>query len=717
MKDRKERITGNILLLLVFSCMIGLYLLLTLQLHDAGGEKYADPEKVSVYLQDILSGVSVKTLAITVIVTGILSTAFIQYYRGNTGIRKLLSAMHRYRGAIAILFVLLCVVFEINNTSLYQWTAYMGFHGAEGHAPFWGVTRGVRMDEWSVWSPLALSQQAAGYPAVSNLVAGGEINTAWISVGGIPAFSAAAVFKPFYWGFLLLGASRGYSLLFALRVALLFLVSYELARKYTDDNHPLSCAAALLITLSPYVQWWFSQSISEVLIFGQAMVLCFRRIPEAETSREQNLWALCFSWCFGCYAMIGYPAWILSGAYLIIPVCVYFAVRAKGCRRRLIRLVLPMAGCILILGIIIWQSRDNLLHVLNSAYPGGRLITGGDLAEKQAADLYSIFQPFVRPLLANESESASWITFVPAGIILSLYNMVKDRRADGVSTVILSVEIVFVLFALIGFPAWLARITLFSQINRPELVIGICDTVLLIRGLAGKKEEWSPKAVAVLASSCVLLHFCYIASKQTMESGLITAFVCIYLFVYLVLFSTLRNNQRSVRYTSCILAVIALLGGGFVNPLQAGIDSVTELDLVKELAEEGDKDSIWFVEGGYPVTNLPLIAGKRVLNSTQAYPDPEKWTAVDKDGVYKEKYNRFANVSSTLTEDQTSFSLIAGDHLYVKLNPDDLRALGIDYVLSPKEYTESSGLRLKSRGADGYMIYEVSDPETGRTDE
>ena len=56
--------------------------------------------------------------------------------------------------------------------------------------------------------------------------------------------------------------------------------------------------------------------------------------------------------------------------------------------------------------------------------------------------------------------------------------MVKDRRADGVSTVILSVETIFVLFALIGFPAWLARITLFSQINRPELVIGICGALV-----------------------------------------------------------------------------------------------------------------------------------------------------------------------------------------------------------------------------------------------
>ena len=33
------------------------------------------------------------------------------------------------------------------------------------------------------------------------------------SIGGVPAFSLAAFFKPFYWGFLALGAAKGYGFL------------------------------------------------------------------------------------------------------------------------------------------------------------------------------------------------------------------------------------------------------------------------------------------------------------------------------------------------------------------------------------------------------------------------------------------------------------------------------------------------------------------------
>lgn len=76
---------------------------------------------------------------------------------------------------------------------------------------------------------------------VNPSIAGANISTLWISVGGIPALNPAVLLKPLYWGFLLLGTERGFSVLWVLRFLLLFLVSFEFAMRYTErENHGLA---------------------------------------------------------------------------------------------------------------------------------------------------------------------------------------------------------------------------------------------------------------------------------------------------------------------------------------------------------------------------------------------------------------------------------------------------------------------------------------------
>lgn len=698
----RESLKGNALFLVLLSFLIGIYTLLLLQMHDSGREILASSDNFSAYIFERLQNVSFLNIAISVTVTVLFAVAFICLYLGKT---KILRLFHKNRYWIALALFLVIVVFEINNTSMYQWAEFAQLKGAENEAPFWGVTRSIRMDEWCVWSPMAISQQSVGYPAVSNLIAGGNITTEWISMGGIPAFSPAAVFKPFYWGFLVFGTSRGFSFLFACRLILLFLVSYELAEKYTKRNHALSCAAAFMITLSPYVQWWFSQSIAEVLIFGQAMVLAFCWFTEEKRSWKKTLLAVGFAWSLGCFVMVCYPSWLISVAWLIIPVCIWKAKQSRIRLPEIIRIGCPVLVSLALLGIIAYNSRETLWNVLNSKYPGGRLITGGGLADKQIADLYSVFLPFMKRFLANESESATWITFVPAGIVITVCNMIRARKADGLSCVILGVELVHVLFALVGFPVWLAKITFFSQISRPELTIGICDTVLLIRSLSQKEEAYPPLSAGILAFSFLMIHICYVSSKQVMDTALMVVFAGIYLFVYLSVFSFSAKRKQSVRFTVAMLMIVALLGGGFVNPLQQGMGWVDKLEIVRDMRQTGTKTDLWYVEAGYPVTNLPLLAGRCAFNSTQVYPDVNKWKEVDPLGEYEDVYNRFANISADLTEEETSFELVAGDHVYIHLNFWDLQKLGVKYILSAKDYSEKDVPLLQLKKADGYWIY------------
>lgn len=696
-------------LLAAFSSLLGCSVLLASVISRGGYERYALPwntgETILSWFGEATPGDWILAACCTLLLFFVLRAVV----RGKT---KFFSCLCRFRYLIAAGLFILCVLLEINNTSLNEWTMHLGLHGAEDASPLWGVSRAIRMDEWAVWSSFTFSQSAAGWPAVNPLIAGGGIDTAWISVGGIPAFSPAVVFKPFYWGFCVFGLSRGYSVLFAARLLGLFLVSFELARVYTRKNDALSLAAALLLTFCPYVQWWFSQSVAEVLIFSQAIILCLLRFLDAGRMSGRILWAVLLAWCFGCFCMVAYPSWLISVAYLLVAAMILILVRRRKALKgkHLLTLILPALTACALLALILIQSRSTLANVLNSEYPGRRMVTGGDPKLNSFSGLFSILLPYVNPVVHNSCESAGWVTLAPAGAFIAVYRMIRQKKPDTLSLLLLGIEVFFSIFIYVGVPAWLARVTLLFQANRPELVLALADTVLLIRSLT--LGETMPVWLRILFS-VLCTAFSFLMLLLRFEPDL---FSCILLGLTgfttcMVLFSAQKEKPRTVRSAACVLCVLALLGGAFVNPLQQGIRCVDDLDLVQAIREipDEDPDSLWFMAADYPLSNLPLLAGKRTLNSTQPYPDPERWSVIDPDGVYRPLYNRFCHVAGYLSDDEYEIGQSAFDYIWVSLTARELKAMGVTYVVAareiPEDWQEVRWVPLDE--ADGYTIYRL----------
>jgi len=151
------------------------------------------------------------------------------------------------------------------------------------------------------------------------------------------------------------------------------------------------------------------------------------------------------------------------------------------------------------------------------------------------------------------------------------------------------------------------------------------------------------------------------------------------------------------------------MAGGFVNPIQKGLDCVTELELVKTLKQMDDNDALYAFEGDWPVTNAPLLAGKRCWNSTQAYANINRWEKLDPSGDFQSVYNRFCHMSLRIEETQNAFELLNADHIKVSLTVSDLPALGIDYLITAEDYSDGlQGCQLiLKETADNYNIYEV----------
>lgn len=689
----------------------GVWFMMALVIGKGPAAYYALPSGTGAFFAQVLGSASARDWSAGVCVALLLFVFFRALLRGRSAVLRFL---YRYRWLLAGLLLVLCTALRINNTGLYAWTAHVGLHGAVGEKPLWGSYRVIRTDEWAVWSPFVLAQAEAGFPAVNGLIAGGGTDPAWISVGGIPAFSLAAIFKPFYWGFLLLGAEGGFSFLFACRTLGLFLVSLETARLYTRENLRLSFAAAVLLTLSPYVQWWFSQSIAEVLIFGQAMVLCLARGLRAKRPGLRLLWAAGLAWAFGCYAMVSYVSWLISGLYLLVPCAILILRRERGALRakRDWPCLLPLAAVLGVLALLLWNSRDTLQRVMNSVYPGQRLITGGELRPGLLTGLFSLMLPFTDPVISNSSECAGFITFAPAGLLLALAGMIRRKKADPLAVILLAVEGVFWLFVLAGIPGWLAKITLLSQVNRPELVIGAADTVLLIRALALREKGFEPLPAAALALLSAAAGCWISASRYQPDLFTLLLMAGLSLLVGGCLFGFSRRGEAGARRAAALLVTAALMGGAFVNPLQRGLACVEDTALVQALKQVPDApEDIWFTEAAWPRTNLPLMAGKRAVNSTQPYPAPDRWRPLDPDGAWEPVYNRFCHITAEVTEGETDFRLIAEDHMVLRVNGEGLRTLGVRYVLTLREYpAEYLGFFWEPVAeADGWRVYRLTE--------
>lgn len=607
---------------------------------------------------------------------------------------------HRYLAGCAV--AVLYTVLALNASSIDLWRNWLG--SASSSSILWGRARSIRSDEWAVWTPFLLSQNAQGFPAVNGAIGGGGVNTVWVSVGGLPAWNTALPFKPLYWPVLLLGTEYGYSLMCILRTLLLFFVSEKTARLYTGGNRRLSVAAAFLLTLSPYVQWWYSQSICEILIFGQGILLALHHFLETKETGKSLLHACLAAWCFGCFLMVAYPAWIIPAGYLVLAVAVYRVVRSRKLLtgKKVCFLLLPLVLSLAWLAVVVVLNREPLLAVLQSEYPGSRLYTGGKWPRNLLTGLYALLLPIQEPAVESASELSCFLSFAPAGLILALWQGVKNKKWDRFSLLLLITEAVFCVFQLAGAPAWLARFTLLSQCTRPVLVIGVADTVLLLRQLSLPDRPESKSFALLCALVCAAGSglLCYAVFKAGLKYAVLIAALALVLYGMIL-------HVKLVRQAAFALCVAAVLGGLFVNPLNRGLTgSVERLGLVRTLAQaDTDSASLYAVEGDWPLTEVPLLAGKRVLNSTQPYPDPEKWQAVDPDNSYYRVYNRMCHVSLRIGE-ETAFTLLHEDAVQADLTLENLQTLGVTHLLTRQELPAGQG-ELTGE-SDGWRIYRLA---------
>lgn len=123
---------------------------------------------------------------------------------------------------------------------------------------------------------------------------------------------------------------------------------------------------------------------------------------------------------------------------------------------------------------------------------------------------------------------------------------------------------------------------------------------------------------------------------------------------------------------------IVFVAGMFVNSLDRGLDIIYNLEIIKKNSAINESENgLWIVDSIFPLNNIPLMAGAPTINTTNVYPNLERWHLLDPDKSEEEIYNRYAHISVSIVDDETeiTFELIYLDQFKVNLNVSDLKLM------------------------------------------
>ena len=618
------------------------------------------------------------------------------------GLKQGFELIYEYRFVLSFLLLIMLVSFKISGSSMGCWKLFLG-DGESGIRL--GEPRVWRSDEWGTLTPLCFRQQyntLGSYNRYSQTL--GSILTDNMLVYGQPSWDILTLFRPFYWGYLFFGSERGLSWFWCSRLIVLFLSWFELGMFITGGQKKLSVMLSICVSFAPFLQWWFAiNGLVEMLIYGACFVLGSNYLVSRAFNPRKIAVAVGMAVCAVGYVLTFYPTWMVPVAWGFVPLFLWVVIwkfDRKVLRRVdvvpwLLIFVITVAG-LTVLAVTSW---DVIKAELNSVYPGNAPSSSGGTGlwwmMKYPISLVSRFS--MNELIV---ENSSIICFAPAGFILALWVIIKEKKKDPLLILLLEMNLFLAWYYCVGIPKWLAKMLLLSFVNsnRGPQVLGFLRLTLFVRAVALKEK--APKrwlaALAAVISSAVPMRLALGFTKY--EPGGLryeyfdTAEKILVVWAILAVVFYLLYRARKSKYTMAVLGVctVVLASSIWINPVAKGVPEITKSETMQQIRDlvKEDPQAIWLVvDMAYPATNIPAMAGADCLNTTQTYPQKTRWETLDQEGEYEDIYNRYCHIRASLGS-KTMLELVSTDYVEVTLSPEELKKLNIRYIVSTNDFDE-----------------------------
>ena len=645
----------------------------------------------------------------------------------QTGFLK--KAIYRYRWPIGGILLILLVLCQLHGSSIGIY-AYL-LNEPDLDPALWGYGHRFQLDEWAVFTPLAFSQYFdGGSGAFSYISAIPRAAATDVSlVYGQPCWNLVTFFRPFLWGYLFMQPGYGLSFFWMGRLVVLFLVSFEFALLFTRGKRSLSVCYAMLVAFSPVVQWWFSvNSFVEILIWGQGGIWLINQYLSMPSLRQRFVCVVLLAYCVVAYTLAMYPAWQVSFGYvfLLLAVWLIYTKRRAAClgkKDAMLGLVLILAAA-LPLAYIIHQSWPTIQAFMATEYPGQRHGQGGSFDWRWLFSyplLYVI--PYGIPMNGTPTGLGTFISFAPLGIVLALWQYVKQGIKDHLVWSLVILDVLLACFFVFPWPELLAKVTLLSYVPQGRLipVMQFIQLVILFRVLAADVPVLNRKLTG-LVSLAYLLLIGYIAWIVLDDSKRVLGMVTILAFSACACLYLLRQRRGLTMY----IFLVAVISGMLANPLARGVQSVYGTELARQVqgVVAQDHTGKWLVEGEdtwgsdhiYYMNSYPIMFGAPTINSVNMYPYWPRWEALGINAAQRSVLNRYAHMNVTISNDEPTDFLnpkgrdVISDLVDVRVHTHDLKKIDVSYILTKKDlsaYSDETVTFILFGNADGYNVYRV----------
>lgn len=596
----------------------------------------------------------------------------------------------KWRYLIALVVFIFCVAFKVHGSSINEYNKlFDNYDGYKSESLILGKSRAIRSDEWLVHAPYYMSQYYNDYEKDSDMMSLGGQD---MIIGyNAPVKDVTLIAKPFDWGYVMLGNEYGLSWYWCSKLILLVLVGFEACMIVTKKNKKIALLGSIMIAFAPAVQWWFVPHVVDVFFWGMAVfVLAYHFFTSEKGLRI--LWMVLLPLAVISFVLALFPSLQISVGLVMLALFVACMVRDKKeitfKKKDIWRIVVVAVFAILVLGYAIWTSKDAIVTLYSTVYPGKRVSLGGGEGFKALfTDLTSLTLPFKDITYSNNSEVSTFVQFAP--IFLALYPVIwKKMKRDKnmiVGNVLLVCIIVMAVFMLVGFPELLAKLTGFSYIDsfRMKLAYGLTATLFTIWGIGmiSKKQIFSKKQVLV---TLLIFGFSYVCFVDTQALTYLKFWQYLIIIAGMVILGYLMLSKYQKLFIGSVV-ILMMVAGATVNPVARGVTALTGHPLeqkIREIANE-NKDEYWLALNSIVLQQMAIANGARTLNAVNFYPDYEKWKLIDPDKKYDDVYNRYAHIVVSLTDGETEFQPGAtADNFALKMSCEDLTKWPAKYLIT-----------------------------------
>ncbi len=604
----------------------------------------------------------------------------------------------RYRYIIIFALFVIIVALGLTGSSIGLFAERLG--GTDNGILF-GKSRPIRSDECYVSTPMLFAQYydpEGAFPYFSSVIRG-SITDVFLEYGQ-PVLSIFSIFRPFYLGYLFLPIANGMAFYWFGRLIVLLCVSFEFGRLITGDRKLLSLTYSIMIAFSPIVQWWFATNcLVEMLICIQLSILLFNKYLTDDNKIRRIIYMALIMICAGTYIMTMYPAWQVPLAYCLLGLIIWqITEHFKDTKLHAVdivsTLILTAVLAAMILAILN-KSKDAFMTIMDTEYPGSRFERGGGCLNIMFNYISNIWYGIVgEGTYADVCSSSFFIDLFPICYIFPLYNVISSKKKDTLTVILLIVSSFLGIWIVFGYPETMAKFTLLSnaQADRTIVAFGFCNILLLIRSLSIFSKEsfgWIKTTIFSLFTAFMTV---WIAKSIRADYYNIKMLAITSLIFILLFWGIWHFNNKWIRSIWCFVMIFTMfMSGIFVNPVRKGVDDIEDTPVLNMMREIHEKDphALWVVDQDndyLPMVNCGLLIGAPTINSTNVYPDMDRWHLIDTEKQYESVYNRYAHICVDLTEEENydnKFEIVlARDTFLVHLNHDDLDTLGVTYVLS-----------------------------------